>query len=84
MRDESYFHPSSFRPHPFQMWYTTCTATPLGSTSLTTNQSGALVSQARYLPYGEERWTNGASPTDFAFTSQKKDGFGLYDYNARY
>lgn len=43
----------------------------LGSTSLTTDQSGALVSQARYLPYGEERWTNGASPTDFAFTSQR-------------
>ncbi|NJN93666.1 MAG: RHS repeat-associated core domain-containing protein [Anaerolineales bacterium] len=57
----------------------------LGSTSLTTNQSGVLVSQARYLPYGEERWTDKASPTDFGFTSQRKEaGFGLMDYNARY
>jgi RHS repeat-associated protein len=57
----------------------------LGSTSLTTDQSGAVVAQVRYLPYGEERWSTGALPTDFGFTGQRQEaGFGLMDYNARY
>jgi RHS repeat-associated protein len=57
----------------------------LGSTSLTTDQSGAPVAETRYLPYGEERWTNEAQPTDFTFTGQRAErGFGLMDYNARY
>ncbi|MFN8455220.1 MAG: RHS repeat-associated core domain-containing protein [Anaerolineae bacterium] len=56
----------------------------LSSTSLTTDAGGGLVSQARYLPYGETRW-GGLGPTDFGFTSQRQEaGFGLYDYNARY
>jgi RHS repeat-associated protein len=38
-----------------------------------------------FTPYGEERWTNGATPTDFTFTGQRNEaGFGLMDYNARY
>jgi RHS repeat-associated protein len=57
----------------------------LGSTSLTTDNSGAVVAQTRYLPYGEERWTAGdAQPTDFTFTGQRAEGFGLMDYKARY
>jgi RHS repeat-associated protein len=57
----------------------------LGSTSLTTDQSGAVVAETRYLPYGQERWTSGATPTDFTFTGQRNEaGFGLMDYNARY
>jgi RHS repeat-associated protein len=57
----------------------------LGSSSLTTDQSGAPVAETRYLPYGEERWTNEAQPTDFTFTGQRAErGFGLMDYNARY
>jgi RHS repeat-associated protein len=57
----------------------------LGSTSLTTDQSGAPVAETRYLPYGEERWTNEAQPTDFTFTGQRAErGFALMDYNARY
>jgi RHS repeat-associated protein len=55
-----------------------------------------LVAETRYLPYGEERWTNEAQPTDFTFTGQRAErGFGLMeceaspkhsggDYNARY
>ncbi|MBN1991713.1 MAG: RHS repeat-associated core domain-containing protein [Anaerolineae bacterium] len=58
--------------------------TGLGSTSLTTAGTGAVVSEARYLPYGRERCADGAAVTDFGFTSQRKEGFGLYDYNARY
>ena len=57
----------------------------LGSTSLTTDENGDIVSEVRYLPYGEERWTSGATPTDFTFTGQRNEaGFGLMDYNARY
>jgi RHS repeat-associated protein len=57
----------------------------LGSTSLTTDETGAPISEVRYLPYGEERWTSGATPTDFTFTGQRNEaGFGLMDYNARY
>jgi hypothetical protein len=38
----------------------------------------------RYHPYGEQRWTNATpSPTDFGFTAQRREGFGLMD-NARY
>ncbi|MEJ2556516.1 MAG: RHS repeat-associated core domain-containing protein, partial [Anaerolineae bacterium] len=57
----------------------------LGSTSLTTDITGTVVAETRYLPYGEERWKNEAQPTDFAFTGQRAErGFGLMDYNARY
>jgi RHS repeat-associated protein len=57
----------------------------LGSTSLTTDITGTLVAETRYLPYGEERWTNEAQPTDFTFTGQRAEaGFRLMDYNARY
>jgi RHS repeat-associated protein len=56
----------------------------LGSTSLTTDATGAPIAQTRYLPYGEQRWTDGDTPTDFTFTGQRADGFGLLDYNARY
>ncbi|MCP4368626.1 MAG: RHS repeat-associated core domain-containing protein [Deltaproteobacteria bacterium] len=57
----------------------------LGSTSLTTDSSGGIISEVRYKPYGEERWSNGTSVTDFGFTSQRNErGFGLMDYNARY
>jgi hypothetical protein len=52
----------------------------LGSTSLTTDANGAKVAETRYLPYGQERWTaGGAAVTDFGFTGQRKDGFGLMD-----
>jgi RHS repeat-associated protein len=58
----------------------------LGSTSLTTDNSGTVVAETRYLPYGEVRWTaGGAQPTDFTFTGQRAErGFGLMDYKARY
>ena len=56
----------------------------LGSTSLITNTAGAVVAETRYLPYGQVYWQWGASQTDFGFTGQRLDGFGLMDYNARY
>jgi RHS repeat-associated protein len=57
----------------------------LGSTSLTTDITGTVVAETRYLPYGEERWITGTLVTDFTFTGQRAErGFGLMDYNARY
>jgi RHS repeat-associated protein len=57
----------------------------LGSTSLTTDSSGQVVHEARYLPYGQVRWESGASTTDFGFTGQRgESSFGLMDFNARY
>jgi RHS repeat-associated protein len=57
----------------------------LGSTSLTTDQSGVPVAETRYLPYGEERWTSGGAVSGYTFTGQRAErGFGLMDYRARY
>ena len=37
------------------------------------------------MPYGQERWNNGGSVTDFGFTSQRRDSYiKLYDYGARW
>ncbi|MEM7128871.1 MAG: RHS repeat-associated core domain-containing protein [Chloroflexota bacterium] len=57
----------------------------LGSTSLTTDENGEVVSEKRYYPFGEERFSGGTQVTDWAFTGQRLDaGFGLIDYNARF
>ena len=57
----------------------------LGSVSLVTDSNGNVVSQARYTPYGELRWPAVSQmPTDFGYTGQRADGFGLMDYNARF
>jgi len=57
----------------------------LGSTSLATTAGGAIVPGSRtgYDPYGAVRY-GGALPTDFTFTGQRVEGFGLYDYRARW
>jgi RHS repeat-associated protein len=47
----------------------------LGSTSLTTDSSGDVVAEQRYLPYGETRWVTGTLPTDFTFTGQRADSY---------
>jgi RHS repeat-associated protein len=59
----------------------------LGSTSVASvasNGSGALYSRQLYYPYGETRYATGGMPTDFGFTGQRSEGFGLYDYRARF
>jgi RHS repeat-associated protein len=57
----------------------------LGSTSLTTDQNGAVFAESRYLPYGEQRWPAvDTQPTAFGFTGQRREGFGLMDYRARF
>ena|GEM_PF-1282246 len=54
----------------------------LGSASLTTDASGAKVSEMRYTPFGETRF--GDAPTDRRFTGQREEDFGWYDYGARF
>jgi len=55
----------------------------LGSTSLTTNSSGASLSQQEFDPWGKVR-SGGVSQTTMNYTGQKLDGTGLLFYNARY
>jgi RHS repeat-associated protein len=57
----------------------------LGSTSLTTNEAGAVVARVLYYPYGETRYTEGTLQTDYQYTGQRNEqGIGLYDYVARF
>jgi RHS repeat-associated protein len=58
----------------------------LGSTSIVTNASGAKISEQRYKPWGETRFTSGTLPTKYQYTGQRSemDSLGLYFYNARW
>jgi RHS repeat-associated protein len=57
----------------------------LGSTSLTTDITGTVVAETRYLPYGEERWITGTLVTDFTFTGQRADSYiKLMEMGARW
>jgi RHS repeat-associated protein len=58
----------------------------LGSTSVTTNASGARTGELWYKPWGESRGTPfGTTPTTYHFTGQREDAsIGLYFYGARY
>jgi RHS repeat-associated protein len=57
-----------------------------GSTSITANSNGALVSELRYKPWGETRYSNGTTPTKYTYMGQYSNvsDFGLYFYNARW
>ncbi len=57
----------------------------LGSTSITTDASGSLSGELRYLPFGETRYSNGQTPTSFRYTGQREEAeVGLYFYGARW
>jgi len=58
----------------------------LSSTILATNEQGEVVSRQSYYPYGSTQNTQGALPTERAYTSQVSDTdtTGLYYYNSRY
>jgi RHS repeat-associated protein len=58
----------------------------LGSTSLTTNASGQVVSELRYKAWGETRYTSGSTATKYQYTGQYsyESDFGLHFYNARW
>jgi len=55
----------------------------LGSASLATNATGALLNEMRYTPYGVTR--SGDIHTDRRFTDQRWESrLGLYDYGVRF
>jgi RHS repeat-associated protein len=57
----------------------------LGSVSAVVNTAGEVISQSRYLPFGELLWSDGDSPTDYSYTSQRSlSDLSLMDYNARF
>ncbi len=57
----------------------------LGSVSLTTDGSGAVVSEQKFTAWGVVRAANGAMPTDIGYTGQYADkSTGLMFYGARY
>jgi RHS repeat-associated protein len=60
----------------------------LGGASLTADASGAKVSEMRYYPYGEVRFSSGNLPSDRTFTGQRAENVGavgsLMDYGARF
>ena len=58
----------------------------LGSTSITTDTNGTLVSEQRYKAWGEVRYTSGTQQTQYQYTGQYSNmgDFGLMFYNARW
>ena len=57
----------------------------LGSTNVTANANGSLQSEMRYAPFGETRYTNGVTPSDYRYTGQlNQPELGLYYYVARW
>ncbi|MFA4835693.1 MAG: RHS repeat-associated core domain-containing protein [Dehalococcoidia bacterium] len=56
----------------------------LGSTSVTSNSSGAVIDTVKYFPFGGTRSSTAPLDTDKLFTGQRLDQTGLYFYNARY
>jgi RHS repeat-associated protein len=57
----------------------------LGSASVMTDASGAVVGENRYYPFGETRLTTGAMHTDKLFTGQRQiTELGIYHYQARF
>jgi RHS repeat-associated protein len=58
----------------------------LGSTSLTTDANGQVISEMRYKAWGETRYASGSTPTKYQYTGQYSyaGDFGLMFYNARW
>ena len=46
--------------------------------------AGTLVAKRRYKPFGEQRYTFGDLLTDYKYSGQREDEYGLYDYKARH
>jgi RHS repeat-associated protein len=58
----------------------------LGSTSVVADANGTKLSEMRYKPWGEVRFTSGTMPTDRTYTGQRSemDTLGLMFYQARF
>ncbi len=58
----------------------------LGSTAITTNNTGARQTELRYFAYGKTRYAFGAQPTSFKYTGQRQqvNANEMYFYGARW
>ena len=58
----------------------------LGSTSVTADYAGTLISRTLYKPWGEVRYQSGTIPTNYTYTGQYSHtaDFGHMYYNARW
>ncbi len=57
----------------------------LGSTSVTTDSTGVLVSSKLYTAFGETRTSTGMTASDYLYTGQREESeIGLYFYHARF
>jgi RHS repeat-associated protein len=56
----------------------------LGSVSLATNSSGAVMSKQDFDPWGKARGASTIAQTSLNYTGQRLDGTGLLYYHARY
>jgi RHS repeat-associated protein len=57
----------------------------LGSTSITVDANGSKQAEIRYKPWGETRYTEGNTPTDYLYTGQREEyEIGLYFYQSRF
>jgi RHS repeat-associated protein len=57
----------------------------LGSTSLTVNSSGQIVSELRHKAWGEIRYSSGTTPTKYQYTGQYSDSYiNLLWYGSRH
>jgi len=57
----------------------------IGSSSVTTNASGAKTASALYKAFGESRFSNGSLYTDYKFTGQREESaLGIYFFVARW
>ncbi|GEM_PF-5962179 len=58
----------------------------LGSTSLVTDSTGAVISEVKYKAWGEVRYASGTTLTNYTYTGQYSyvSDFGLMFYNARW
>ena len=57
----------------------------LGSQAITADGNGQKTAELLYKAWGENRYTNGATPTSYHFTGQREEStIGLYYYGARW
>ena len=56
----------------------------IGSTSVTANADGTWNSEIRYTAFGEIRWKNGVTPTNYRYTGQLDTTWGLQFYASRF
>ena len=55
----------------------------LGSSSVMTDRSGAVIRRASYFPWGQDRGVDGTFTPKLQFNFKEKDESGFYDYGAR-